>query len=507
MYPDPRARSRAPRHRRAHVGAAALAVALIASLAAACTPPDDPDPYGLRPSVQDGHVLLEWTAPGATPPGYEVQWRTDTVDWTSLGTTPGTSTTFDDVVARTRYTFRVRATDSDTWSRAVPIWYVELVLPVLRIDTVGDAPILDRENYVPGTVTLEPNGSGFAPYTGTMGIRGRGNSTWTYDKKPYKLKLDTKSELMGLGAERDWALLANAVDESQLRTFAAMQASEMTDLPYTPAVRYIEILLNGQYQGVYLLTEHQEPGPDRVDITEMEDTDNAGVEVTGGYRLEIDGRLEENQEPGWRTAKNVPVVVKDPDPTTPEQWAYITTYVQAFENALFSANFADPVNGYRRYLDVDSFIDHYLVQELTKNQDVFWSSTFFTKERGDDLLRFGPVWDFDRSMGSLKGVVDLGPEGFRARGRGPWSSRIFQDPTFVAQVAQRWQELRPVFATIPDQLLAKGAELRPAIDNDLPVWNYPVNPGLDTTDTPEFLADWLVDRMAWLDTQYPPPAP
>ena len=153
-------------------------------------------------------------------------------------------------------------------------------------------------------------------------------------------------------------------------------------------------------------------------------------------------------------------MIKDPE-TTPQQWAYITNYVQAFETALFSPNFTDPVNGYRRYLDVDSFIDHYLVQEITKNQDVFWSSTFFTKERGDDLLRFGPVWDFDRSMGSLKGVVDLGPEGFRARGRGPWSSRIFQDPTFVAQVAERWQELRPTFATLPDLIMAKGAELRP----------------------------------------------
>jgi hypothetical protein len=485
---------------------AALAVAVLAALAAACTPPSEPDPYLLRPALGDGAIQLTWQAPGGEPASsYVVQWRTDELDWSTFEDTAATAATFTEVTDRTRYTFRVRAQDSTTWSRSVPVWYVDLQLPVLRIDTVGDAPILDRENYVPGTVTLEPNGSAFEPYTGTIGIRGRGNSTWTYSKKPYKMKLDKKSELMGLGEERDWALLANAVDESQLRTYAAMQASEMTDLPYTPAVRHIEIVLNGQYQGVYVLTEHQEPGEDRVDITEMEDTDNTGVEVTGGYRLEIDDRLEENQEQGWRTARGVPVVIKDPE-TTPQQWAYITNYVQAFETALFSPNFTDPVNGYRRYLDVDSFIDHYLVQEITKNQDVFWSSTFFTKERGDDLLRFGPVWDFDRSMGSLKGVVDLGPEGFRARGRGPWSNRIFQDPTFVAQVAERWQELRPAFATLPDLIMAKGAELSSAIQSDLPVWHYPGTPALDTTDTPEFLADWMLARMAWLDTQYPPPA-
>jgi hypothetical protein len=489
------------------MGAAALAAVLIASLAVGCTPPDAPDLYGLRPSLQDGHILLEWSAPeGLTESEYLLEWRTNSTDWASLGSTSATSATFDAVSARTRYTFRVRASGSYPWSPAVSTWYVEPVLPVLHIETDGNAPILDRENYVPGTVTLDPNGSAFAAYAGTMGIRGRGNSTWNYSKKPYRLKLDTKAPLMGLGAERDWALLANAVDESQLRTYAAMQASSMTSLAYTPSVRHIEVVLNGQYHGVYMLTEHQEVGEDRIDITEMEDTDNAGIEVTGGYRLEIDARLEENREPGWRTTQNVPVVVKDPDPATPQQWAYITSHVQAFENALFAPNFADPVNGYRRYLDVDAFIDHYLVQELTKNQDAFWSSTFFTKERGEDRLRFGPVWDFDNSMGSLRGSADLGPEGFRARGAGPWSARIFQDPSFVAQVAQRWQELRPLFATIPDQLLAKGAELRPAIDNDLPVW-HPADQGVRPTDTPQFLAEWLVDRMAWLDAQYPPLAP
>ena len=198
-------------------------------------------------------------------------------------------------------------------------------------------------------------------------------------------------------------------------------------------------------------------------------------------------------------------MVKDPDPATPEQRNYIRGYVRAFERALFAPNFTDPVDGYRKYLDVDSFIDHYLVQELTRNQDVFWSSTFFTKERGDDLFRFGPVWDFDRSMGTLQGSVLAEPEGFRARGRGPWSRQIFKDPTFVQQVAQRWQELRDDFLTIPGMLLTKGAELRPAIRSDLVKWNYPSTDDLHETDTPEFLAQWLTQRIAWLDTQYPAP--
>ena len=490
---------------------------LLVGLVAACTPPTPaptPNPYGLRANLGDGTIELEWHAPeSGAPLGYDIQWRDDAMGaWADLPSTTGTSATFTDVENRTRYSFRVRARSTPNtggWSPPVATWYMDLVLPVLRIDTNGAAPILDRENYVPGTITLDPNGSGYAPYTGTMGIRGRGNSTWVYPKKPYRVKLDTKSTLMGLPAERDWALLANAVDESQLRTYAAMTASEMTDLPYTPAVRHVEVVLNGQYNGVYVLTEHQEIGSDRVDITEMEDTDNSGVEVTVGYRLEIDFRLEENNEPGFRTSRTVPLVIKDPDPATPEQKNYIRNFINSFEAALFGPNFTDPVNGYRKYLDVDSFVDHYLVQELTRNQDVFAASTFFTKERGDDLLRSGPVWDFDRSMGTTGAMagVDMSPEGFRARVRGVWPPRLFQDPALVEAVAERWHELRDQFAEIPTALLLKGAELAPAIQNDLARWHFPVNPGLQEEDTPEFLATWLTQRMAWLDSQYPDPTP
>ena len=504
------------RHSTRTRAAVAVVATLLIGLAAACVPPAPEDPFGLRTTLGDGQITLEWQAPdGAAPAGYDIQWRAhDSPEWNYLPSTATTSATFTDVENRTRYSFRVRTAASggdpaSAWSPSVRAWYMDLVLPVLRIETNGRAPILDRENYVAGTVSLDPNGSGYSAYTGTMGIRGRGNSTWNYRKKPFRVKLDTKSSLMGLPAERDWALLANAVDESQLRTFAAMQASEMTDVPYTPAVRHIEVVLNGQYQGVYILTEHQEVGPDRVDITEMEDTDNSGVEVTGGYRLEIDFRLEENNEPGWRTDRHVALVIKDPDPATPEQRNYIKAFIRDFEVALFGPNFADPVNGYRKYLDVDSFVDHYLVQELTKNQDVFASSTFFTKERGDDLLRSGPVWDFDRSMGTSGAApgVDMGPEGFRARVRGIWPPRLFQDPTFVDAVAERWQELRSDFLTIPGLLLTKGAELGPAIQNDLALWDFPETPGLQPTDTPEFLSSWLTQRIAWLDSQYPDPTP
>jgi hypothetical protein len=489
---------------------AAVAVALGLVALAACTPVAPPGAAavtGLRADLTADGFAVSWhpTAAGQMD-GYELQVLRDGGDWTVAHRGPTTSMSFTDEVERGRYLFRVRSAAAPggvpgAWSSPVTAWYVVPELPVIRIETQGRAPILDRENYVPASMTLDPNGSGFAAFTGTLGIRGRGNSTWVAPKKPYRLKLDTKSPLMGIAAERDWVLLANYSDRSQLRTTAAMEASRGTDLAFTPTLRHVEVILNGRYDGVYVLTQHQEVGPDRVDITEMDDDDVSGTALTGGYRLEIDGRLEENAEPGFRTTRHMPVVVKDPDPATPEQFEYIRSYVQAFESSLYTSGFAHPVTGYRRFLDTSSFIDHYLVQELTRNQDHFFSSTFFTKERGDDLLRFGPLWDFDISIGSTRGYGPLPPEGWWARTRGAWNLRIFSDPTFVDQVEQRWAELEPHFRAVADGLLPLGQALRPSIDNDASRWGYSLEP----TDTPEFLRDWLDTRLDWMDAQLSAP--
>ena len=436
--------------------------------------------------------------------GYDLQFRTDVGEWTTVSTDADTDVTFTEVSPRTRYSFRLRSrvptgTPVNPWSNAASAWYVDPVLPVVHIDTDNSAPILDKDNYVRATMTLDPNGSGYAPYTGTLGIKGRGNSTWGFPKKPYRLKLDSKSPMMGIASSKDWVLLANWFDRSQVRTSTAEALSKATDLAWTPTYRHVEVILNGQYVGVYQFTESVKPASARIDIDELEDTDNATPEITGGYLLEIDSRLEENNEPGIRTPRNVPVVIKEPDPATPEQRAYILGHVQDFEDALFSPDFTDPLDGYRRYLDVDAFIDHYLVQEVTRNGDSFWSSTYFYKARNDDHLVFGPIWDFDRSVGSPVTVKPQPPEGWSARSTAPWLRRLFQDPTFTAQVDARFRELLPTFETLPEQI-GGGQSLETAIDNDEARWAYSVG----AADQPEYIEDWLETRLEWMDTNSTP---
>ncbi len=499
--------STTPRRWRA---AAAVAMVVVGLAAAACTNPTPttpaPNSAGLRADLVAGGIAVSWAPTTAGQMnGYDLQYRTDGGEWTPVATDGGNSVVFTAVTPRTRYSFRVRSkvptgTPANAFSEAASTWYVEPELPIVRIDTDNAAPILDKENYVRATMTLDPNGSGFAAYTGTLGIKGRGNSTWGFPKKPYRLKLDSKSPMMGIASSKDWVLLANWFDKSQIRTSAAEAISKSTDLAWTPTYRHVEVILNGQYVGVYQFTEAVKPASARIDIEELEETDNAEPEITGGYLLEIDARLEENDEPGIRTPRNVPVVIKEPEPATPQQSAYILGHVQDFEDALFAPNFADPVNGYRRYLDVDSFVDHYLVQEITRNGDGFWSSTYFYKERGDDHFYFGPIWDFDRSIGSPVTVKPQPADGWYSRTTAPWVRRLFQDPAFAAQVDARFRELLPTFSALPEQLEAVGESLGPAIDNDEARWAYTVG----AADEPEYIEDWLETRLAWMDANSTP---
>ena len=488
------------RARRVRLVAAFSVILVLGSGLAACTEPPPPDAMGLRTVLVDGGFEVHWNStPQGESNGYLLEYAIGDDEW-SLLAEPGTNSySFTGAVPQTWYRFRVRSgfepgsepTHFNGWIQRV---YVEPQLPVVRIDTEGHEPVVSKDDYLDATMEIDPNGSSFDAYQGELRIKGRGNSTWKQPKKPYRLKLDDGSKILGMSKDKDWILLANHFDRSQVRTSGAERISKATGLDWTPTYVHVEVLLNGEYLGVYQLTEKVEPEDDRVDIKEMDPEDIAGEKVTGGFLMEIDSRLEENNEPGWRTPRDVPVVVKEPDPMEPEQRSYIRNFVNDFEDLLYSPDYQDPVNGYASVLDVDAFIDHWILQEVTRNGDSFWSSTFFTKDRGEDLLVFGPMWDFDRSMGSPVTPREQPPEGWYARDHGPWVRRLFHDPAFVDRVHQRWDELLPDLQAIPAELEALASALGPSIDNDEARWDYELGP----SDTPEFIRTWLETRINWM---------
>ncbi|MGN0840605.1 MAG: CotH kinase family protein [Candidatus Ornithospirochaeta sp.] len=257
-------------------------------------------------------------------------------------------------------------------------------LPIVFIDTNGVA-IVDKENDISGTMTiLESDGN---KTTYDLTIRGRGNATWEYEKKPYKIKLDKKSEILGMKANKSWVLLANYTDKSLIRNTIANETSRIVGMDWTPDTRFVELVINGEYLGNYQLSESVKEGKNRVPLNEE-----------SGFLIENDTYYA--YEPLYfSTNYNTHFTFKYPDEPTSEELEYIKEYMNKVEKALFEGNWSDPETGLSKYIDMDSFAKWFLVQSITYNLDTnyyFWKEDDTT----DTKLKMGPVWDFEWSLGS-----------------------------------------------------------------------------------------------------------
>lgn len=383
-------------------------------------------------------------------------------------------------------------------------------LPVVRIVTKNSAPILDKKNYVDGTISIsDPENlySDVTEFSAEMGIRGRGNSTWSFPKKPWKVKLKEKASLLGMPADKEWALLANYSDRTLMRNLVAMRLSEMCGFSWTPRMRSVEVYLNNSYQGVYTLCEHKKVSKDRVNIDVVGENDNSGEAVTGGYYLEIEEQQDETT--CWWTSMGVPMMFSDPEVPTSQQLAYVKGLFESFEQALWAWDFSQET-GYPKYIDVDSFVDYYIVQELTKNVDGnLRKSSFITKERGKKMEMYH-LWDFDITLGNCGyfwGGVGNGPENFWIK-IDKWYPHLFNDPVFVDKVQDRWNELMPQLQTIPDFIDEQAFVLDKAQERNFKVWSIWESvdwigfPSLGSYEKEvEYLKKFYTERLEWLDRE------
>jgi hypothetical protein len=400
-------------------------------------------------------------------------------------------------------------------SASSPTYVPALIdLPVLDIQTAGGAPVVSRDDYLRATFSLYADSaarSGASPMlAGVLDIRGRGNSTWTeFPKKPYRLRLDAAAGVLGMPANRHWVLLANHGDRSLLRNETVFEVSRRAGLAWTPRSRFVEVFLNGEYLGHYQLTEQIRTGSQRVAIASLGGSDDALPAVSGGYLLELDWRAEDTTF--TTVACGLALRLDTPESPVAAQTAYIRTYVEGLETALLGAGFADPASGYAAWLDVDAFIDWYIVNELAVNADAFRGSTWLYKDR-DARLSIGPVWDYDLAMGNnpLMYAEDPGDPRRPSRlGQTCWYRRLLQDPAFVNRLKMRWQALRPALASLPDWLDAQAALLANSQANNFarwPVLDKPGWPSVVVTGSHagevEYLRWWLERRVAWLDSQW-----
>ena len=352
-------------------------------------------------------------------------------------------------------------------------------LPVVYVDTKNGWAVISKTTFVPGTIRIQGEGVYEGLEEVNCEIRGRGNTTWEWPKKPYLVKLEEKQKVFGMHKHKRWVLLANFMDRTLMRNLVSMKVASMTNLDWTPGCVPVELVLNGQHKGSYLLIEQVRVDNHRVNVTEMTKDDNAGEAVTGGYLLELDFHYDNEVQWGdphggcvqWGRNGGIPFGVKypDSDDITPQQLAYIKKYVSDTAEAIYGDDFADPEKGYAKYIDVDSFIDYWIVFEVMGNHELGNpGSVFMHKDRGGKLVA-GPCWDFD--WGVLSYNTSSQARTGLVNGEAIWYARLFQDPAFKAKVKARFQELLPELKKIPDymdeceKLLTESAKLNFAMWN------------------------------------------
>jgi subtilisin-like proprotein convertase family protein len=382
----------------------------------------------------------------------------------------------------------------------VPFPFESSDLPIVKIETEGQ--YIPNDPKITAQFQLIDNGPGQRNYAdqttyayeGTIGIELRGNSSQGMPKKPYSVEFrdslgnDKAVSILGLPEESDFVLQANFSDKTQIRNALSFQTFRNMGR-YASRTRFCELLIDGNYMGIYTLVEDIKRDKNRVDIAKLTETDLAGTDLTGGYILRIDW----DRTPGWSSQFEIPGspgffakfqhVYPKWDKIQPVQQDYISAYVDSFEVALAGNNFDDPNAGWRQFADEASFIDYLLLNEISRNVDGYRLSTYFYKDKGGKLT-MGPPWDYDLAWynadycdGFLTSgwAYDLNDVCGGGEKNVPfWWPKLATDALFAQNMACRWQSLRngvlseqQLFATIDS---TNSSRQKRAISSNGPFW-------------------------------------
>lgn len=363
---------------------------------------------------------------------------------------------------------------------------------------------IDKE-YVASSVSLLNAEERFVFEDKSSKIRIRGNSSARFDKKSFKIKFSKKVDLLGIGgAERkDWVLIANHCDQSLMRNYVAFNiAQSLSGLEVAYKCAHVNVYLNGEYNGVYLLTEQVETGSSRVDI------DTEGVRDDIGFLLELDSR-EELDSGECIQIDNLRFAIKS-DFITNDQYKYAKNYLEKCNEAFKKGNKKE----IETLIDLDSFLDMYLLQEYAKNSDVGFASLFMYIKEGGGKLYFGPAWDFDISMGNDGRLEDGGVEALfvgERRGFGighEWFILAMEQKWFRAMAAERYEEIYPIINNVISDTVKYYLANKEEFDNNFVKWDIfgdrilfePESVTVNKTHEAHFdhLILWLEGRNEWL---------
>ncbi len=429
-------------------------------------------------------------------------------------------------------------TDDSEFYETPPWWFQEPIildefnLPIILIDTYG-AEIPD-EPRIPASMGIINNESGvnyiddpFNDFDGSITIERRGNSSQWQGKTPYRFETvddegeNSNVELLGMPAENDWVLYAPWQDKTMIRNVLTYQLSNEMGR-YASRSRYVELYLNDEYRGIYVLMEKIKRDGNRVDISKLNPDEITGDDVTGGYILKFDWFYTGDNIGGFESEFDDMIYnyhYPKPSDIVPEQEAYIEEYINGFETIMMGTDYTNDSTGYPSMMNVESFVDFILLQELAKNVDAYRLSTYIYKDKEsiDNRLTAGPVWDFNHGFGNCdygetwevdNWLLEYNPEGGDQMAF--WWELLWEDLAFQHKAAVRYTELRQTIFSeehIYSIIDSIADYLGPAVDRNFARWpllgNY-IWPNYYVFDTYEeeidYLKSWTAQRLAWMDS-------
>ena len=387
----------------------------------------------------------------------------------------------------------------------------QLDMPIVSIQSA--CSISSKETYVDATASIYDE-SGAAELTdAAISIRLRGNSTLNSPKKSYRMKFETKQNPLSIGdgAGKSWNLVSSCYDTSLLRHMTAYTLGDMLNaMPYTPNCRNVEVYLNGQYQGVYLLCEAVNANKNRINIAEaVDEVENQG------YLVEMTRYAEEHYFDVGLQRFEIKNDLSADTAIAAKQTDYIHSYISQCYDAVTDGSLA----AVEAVLDVDSLVDIYIGSEIAKNVDAGWDSFYMFKDAGGKLT-FGPMWDFDLALGnfidvkgfdSWKGLNVYDVANINANSN-PWFCAVVKQAWFRERVVSRWNEKLAQLQTLDEFVTDEAAANARSYDRSCQKWgtlgkkvfSEPDEIAKLTTHTAHatYLADWVENRVDWLNTYF-----
>lgn len=421
---------------------------------------------------------------------------------------------------------------------ASPFPFTGTVLPLLIINSNGqlinDEPkiMADMRIIFKGNGQINTASDSANVYSGKAGIEQRGTSSSNMPKKSFNFETrnadstDRNVSLLGMPSESDWLLLANYSDKTQLRNYYAYHLFGKLGR-WAPRMRFCELLLNGEYQGIYLLGEKIKRDNDRVNISSLSSGITTLPELSGGYIFKLD--WVKPRDVVWKSEfnainsiKKLNYILEYPKPANVihEQLDYIKSYVDSFEYVMTQPYYNNSVTGYTRFIDRSSLVDIFLLSEFTKNVDAYRLSSFFSKDRNGKIIA-GPPWDYDLAMGNVNYWDCENTAGWSLKTQMVntdqcpfWWDILFMDTLFQNRVRCRWEELRnTVFnpQIIATEIDSVAASLGSSINMNFVkwpvlgvyVWPNPDPIPADYAGEIQNLKNWISSRFAWLEINLP----